>query len=285
MSNTETLPKTVYKPSNETVHVFALPDMFRDLSSASFLGTQLFFRDTRSMFRQSFLGILWAFIPPFFTASVWIFINWFGFVSVSNPAENYPVFVLCGTIIFQTFFEAIKVPTDTVVSGKGMMGKLKFPREAFLISAFYLLLFNFSMKIIALVILAIAFGNNFTWNSLLFLPVSLIVIFCGFSLGVLLIPFQMLYDDFGRILGIGSLVIMYVSPVVYSVPAEGFLRQFFLLNPLTPLITVSRDVFTGNTPEMWVYFLVIFLISFPVLWIGWAVYRTTMPIIIERAGA
>ncbi|WP_286019148.1 hypothetical protein [Candidatus Venteria ishoeyi] len=48
--------------------VFSPVSMFRDLKAAGFLGKQLFIRDTKAMFRQSILGLLWAFIPPFFNS-------------------------------------------------------------------------------------------------------------------------------------------------------------------------------------------------------------------------
>ena len=237
------------------------------------------------MFRQSFFGILWAFIPPFFTAGVWIFINLFGFVKVNNAGENYPVFVMCGTIIFQSFFEALKISSDTVSGGLGMMRKLQFPREALLICAFYKLLFNFFMKLVALVAIALFLQNPFSLNSLGFLPMALLALFCGFSIGIVLIPFQLLYQDFGRVLGIGSSVLMYLTPVVYPIPADGVFRTLFLWNPLTPLVTVTREMFMGNDPQMLLYFMSMVVLALPVLWVGWAMFRVTMPIIVERSGS
>ena len=279
------MKETVYHPTHADVKVFALGNMYRDLLLSRFLGRQLFVRDTLATFRQSLLGLFWAFIPPFFTASVWIFLTLFNLVKVNNTVENYPVFVLCGTIMFQTFFEALKAPTEAVMNGRSMMSKLKFPREAFLISAFYRMLFNFLARFVALVLLLVVFSNSFSWNSLLFIPAALALILCGFSIGVLLIPFQMLYEDFGRFLAIASQVVMYITPVVYPMPESGRLYHFMLWNPITPLITVTRDLLTGQYPTMWPQFTAIMLCSLLILWIGWAMYRITMPIIIERIGS
>lgn len=285
MTNQQPLKRTVYGPVNRAMRAWNLQDMLQDLLSARFLGLQLFKRDVRSMFRQSFFGILWAFIPPFFTSAVWIFINLFGFIQVNNTGANYPVFVMCGTIMFQSFFEALKISSDTVSGGLGMMRKLQFPREALLISAFYKLLFNFFLKLVALIAIALLLNNPFSVNSLSFLPMSLLGLFCGFSIGIVLIPFQLLYQDFGRILGIGSSVLMYLTPVVYPIPMDGIFRTLFLWNPITPLITVTRDLFMGNDPQMLSYFALIVVLSVPILWIGWAMFRVTMPIIVERSGS
>lgn len=259
--------------------------MFRDLREAGFLGKQLFVRDKRAMFRQSFLGILWAFIPPFFTAAAWVFLNATGAVNIAGTGVPYPIYVFCGTILFQTFLESLNAPAQAVNAGKGMLAKLNFPREALLLNAFYSLLFNLAFKLIALVIIALAMRFSFGWSLLLF-PVGVMgAILLGFSFGVFLIPFQMLYTDFGRMIAIGGQVLLYLTPVVYPMPSGGILKIINRLNPITYVIEVPRAWFTGQEVLYPGSFMAVMAVSLLVLFLGWVLYRITMPIIIERVGA
>jgi lipopolysaccharide transport system permease protein len=279
------LKTTIYTPSRSALEAFSLSKMFRDLKDAQFLGRQLFIRDKRAMFRQSFLGILWAFIPPFFTAAAWVFLNMTGAVHISDTGVPYPVYVFCGTILFQTFLESLNAPAGAVNAGKGMLAKLNFPREALLLNAFYSLLFNLVFKLIALVIIALALKFHFGWSLLLFPLGVLGSILLGFSIGVLLIPFQMLYTDFGRMIAISGQVLMYLTPVVYPMPSHGVLYYINKFNPITYIITVPRAWFTGQPAVSLWPFLAVTGVSLIILFLGWVLYRITMPIIIERVGA
>jgi len=276
---------TIYSPSLIAAGAFSLPKMFRDLMDAQFLGRQLFVRDKQAMFRQSFLGILWAFIPPFFTAAAWVFLNLTGAVNISDTGVPYPVYVFCGTILFQTFLESLNAPAVAVNNGKGMLSKLNFPREALLLNAFYSLLFNLGFKLIALVIIALALRFHFGWSLLLFPSGVMGSILLGFSIGVFLIPFQMLYTDFGRMIALGGQVLMYLTPVVYPMPASGVLYYINKFNPITYIITVPRAWFTGQDAGSLLPFLSVCGFSLIILFLGWVLYRITMPIIIERVGA
>lgn len=279
------LKETIYSPHQKFKEVFSFKKMFIDLNEARFLGTQLFIRDRKGMFRQSFLGIVWAFLPPFFTAIVWIFLNGSGAVRIDSPNIPYPIFVFCGTLLFQTFTEAMTTPAQTVNAGKSMMAKLNFPREAFLISSFFTLLFNFFFKFLALIAIAIAFGVKFSWGMALFVPGVLAIIILGMSIGIFLIPFQMLFQDFGRMINLGSQVLMYMTPVVYPIPESGFLRTINMYNPITPFIDIPRNWFNGLAVEGLGVFLVVLALAVLLMVFGWMLYRITMPIIVERVGA
>lgn len=93
------LKETIYSPTQKLKDIISLKSMTKDFVNAKFLGKQLFIRDTKAMFRQSFLGILWAFVPPFLTAGAWIFLNWSGAVKISSTEVPYPIYVFCGTIL------------------------------------------------------------------------------------------------------------------------------------------------------------------------------------------
>ncbi len=77
---------------------------------------------------------------------------------------------------------------------------------------------------------------------------------------------------------------MYVTPVVFPMPKQGWAATLFSLNPATPLILTARDWLTGQTPEYLGYFLAVNVIAAAFLLVVWGIYRLAMPILIERMG-
>src|SRR5688572_6917102 len=87
-----------------------LRDIVKDLPRAHELGLQLFKRNIKALYRQSFLGVAWAILPPLATAALWIFLRGSNIVSIDDTGISYPVFVLIGTILWQIFSESIFAP-------------------------------------------------------------------------------------------------------------------------------------------------------------------------------
>lgn len=284
MASTE-LKVFINKPSKDSKKEISLKHMFADLMAARFLGKQIFMRDTKAMFRQSVLGIIWAIFPPFLSAGLWVFLNSSGAVNITATGMPYPIFVMCGTVLFTTFTHALNMPADAVMAGKSMMAKLNFPREALLINAFYKVLFDFGLKFFALVLITLVLGFSFGWYTLLFPVGALVAILFGFSFGVFLIPFKMLYGDFKRMLTVVTQVLMYATPIVYPMPETGIARTLNLYNPIYYMTDIPRQWFAGAAAGNLWPLLGIVGVSLLVLFAGWVLYRITMPIIVERVGA
>ena len=63
------LKETTYTPQGASKGFIPyLEDIFTGFKEGHRLGKQLFIRDKKAAFRGSFIGIVWAFIPPFITA-------------------------------------------------------------------------------------------------------------------------------------------------------------------------------------------------------------------------
>ena len=108
----------------------------------STLAKQLAKRDIISQYRQSYLGILWAFIAPLTTAFIWIFLNGTGTIQLTDTGIPYPLYAFSGTLIWSIILDAINSPTQNTKSSIGIMSKINFPKEALLVSGLYKMLFN-----------------------------------------------------------------------------------------------------------------------------------------------
>jgi len=280
------LKKTVYTPASSlSSPSIMLREMFSDLVAARELAWRLAVRDIRAQYRQSFLGIFWAFILPLANTLVWIFINSTGVVRIAETSLPYPVYVFAGTMLWAIFMDALNAPLQQTNAAKGMLSKLNFSREALIIAGIYQTLFNASIKIVLLFGVLFFMGINPSWNLLLFPFGIFSMIMVGTALGLFITPVGMLYTDIGRALPLLMQFMMYITPVVFPMPKEGWAATVFALNPLTPLILTTRDWLTGQPPEYMGYFIVVNAVGAVLLLGMWGVYRLAMPILIERMSA
>ena len=277
---------TVYTPESSLINPFKMiSDMWADILSGRGLAWRLAVRDINGQYRQTFLGILWALIGPLASTVTWIFLNLSGIVSVGETELPYPVYVLTGTMLWAIFMEALSAPLLQTNNAKSMLAKINFPREALIMSGILKVLFNSIIKVGLTIVLLLIFGVYPDWHLILF-PCALIsLIMTGTMIGLLITPIGMLYTDVGNGLRMVMQFLMYVSPVVFPMPTEGWVATIFKFNPLTPLILVGRDWLTGMSTEYLWPFLTINLTFFLILLIAGIIYRIAMPIMIERLGS
>ena len=259
--------------------------MWEDLKASRELAWRLFVRDFSARYRQSVLGIFWAFLPPIVMGLVFIILESRKVINLGETDIPYPVFVLVGTSLWQLFTESLNAPLRSVTSAKSMLAKINFPREALVVSAFYEVLFNLFIKILILVGVFLIFRVQVTWGLLLAPFAVLMLILLGISLGLLLTPIGVLYTDISNALIIGTQFWFFITPVVYPPPQTFPYSLIATLNPVSPSLIGARDLITKGLLTNVEPFLVVSVLTFVVLFIAWVIYRLALPIIIERMSA
>jgi lipopolysaccharide transport system permease protein len=279
------LPLTVYTPESPLKNpVRLLREMFRDLLASRELAWRLFVRDTSAQYRQSILGYAWAFIPPLVASLPFVFLNSQGVVAIKGTSIPYPAFAMIGTIIWQVFVDALTVPLKTVTAAKSMLVRINFPREAILLAGLGQVIFNFLIRLVLLVGVFAWFRIMPPTTTLLF-PLGITSLtMIGFMIGILLTPLGLLYNDIQQMIPIMTMFLMFLTPVIYPQPKTGLAGVITKWNPLTPLITTTRDWITlGTTSELF-GFMLVSISTLCLLFLGWVIYRLALPHIIARIG-
>jgi lipopolysaccharide transport system permease protein len=273
----------VYSASNHRKGLWSLlSEMVRDLKSSRDLSWRLAVRDTRSLYRQSVLGILWAFFTPLMNTLVWVFLNSTGVVKMADSGIPYPVFVFTGTMLWSVLLESLTSPLQQTQAAQSMLTKINFPKEALILSGIYKILFNSGIKI-ALILAAVMLFGVFPDEGILLFPIAVLsLVLFGTAAGLFITPIGMLYTDIGKVIPILMQFLMYFSPVVYMTPQGGKLATLIQWNPITPLITTARNWLTGLPVDDLNYFIIINITMLVVLLVGWILYRISIPIIVER---
>jgi len=257
-------------------------EMGRELRSSWELSWRLANRDITAQYRGSMLGYLWAFILPLANTLAWVFLNAAGIIKLSNTGMPYPVYVLTGTMLWQMFVEALQAPLQQVGTSKSMLTKLKFPREALIVSGMIKWGFNAGIKLVILVPVLFFFGVKPDVHLVLVPVAAIAILLAGTSLGLLAAPLGILYTDIAKGIPVFAQFAMFITPVVFAMPSAGITARLFHLNFMTPLILTGRAWLTGSPSPMLGYFIAVCLISFMLMLLGWLLYRMAMPILIER---
>lgn len=280
------LKETVYSPESELLSIRKLlRSMFADLLDSRELAWRLLVRNISAQYRQSLLGYAWAFIPPIFTTAIWVFLNSQKILDVGDTGMPYTVYVLTGTVMWQTFVESINSPLQMVNESKAMLAKINFPREALILTGIGQVLFNFAIRA-ALLVLVIWWFEVPIQSGILLVPLGVMALIgLGITIGLLLTPLGMLYQDVGRALGFGTQALFFLTPIIYPVPQASWASTLINLNPVTPLLQTSRDwLITGEATQLYGFIWIVGITSIFLL-IAWVMYRISMPHLISRMSA
>lgn len=280
------LPEVIYTPESRLKNPIQLfQQMWRDLLAARELAWRLMVRDISAQYRQSFLGIAWAFLPSIIMATGFTLAQEAKVINVGVTDLPYPAYVMFSTTLWQTFVEALNGPVQAVTAAKIMLARVNFPREALILAKLGEVLFNFAIKLILIVALFIWFHVSVNWTIIL-LPVALIhLVLLGTFIGILLAPLGILYQDISRGLSLITGFWLFLTPVVYPVPKQGIFAYLVQLNPVTPLLVTARELATTGVLSDPYRFLVVSAITIVGLLLTWVVFRLAMPFVVERVSS
>ncbi len=279
------LPEVTYSPESPLSHPGKLVrEVIGDLYRCRELIWILFQRDLKAQFRQSLLGYVWLFLPPVMTTAVWLFLNSQKVISVESPNMPYPLFVMIGSVVWQTFVKLLQSPLQSFNAGKPVFMKLKVPPEAFIAAGTARAVFEFIIYSMVLVPAFFVFQITSTWTIVL-LPLFFLALFTlGTALGFLLIPIGSLYGDIAQAVPILMGFLMYMAPVVYPPPTSGLAAKVINWNPVTPILMGTRDALTGGSAEHLAPALIILLLSTVVLFMSLITVRISLPHLVARMG-
>lgn len=265
------------------VQLFQL--MWRDLLASRELAWRLMVRDLSAQYRQSFLGIAWAFLPPIFMAAGFTLANDANVISVGKTDIPYPAYVMFSTALWQTFVDALNGPVQAITLAKPMLARVNFPREAIILAKLGEVFFNFAIKLILIVALFIWFQIPVHWTVIL-APVALVhLILLGTFIGTLLSPLGVLYQDVQKSLTMITGFWLFLTPVIYPIPNQGLFGILVRLNPVTPLLVTTRELATTGNISDAVGFWIVSLLTLLGLLLTWIAFRLAMPYVIERVSS
>lgn len=201
-------------------------------------------RDVKTKYRRSVLGMLWSVLNPLGMMIIMSIV--FSHVFRSN-IENFPVYLMCGQVIFNFYNEASTVAMSSVLGNASLIKKVYVPKYLFPVSKVCSCFVNLVTSFIALVIVIVATGTKLSWTALLvFIPVIYVFVF-SLGMGLMLSALVVTFRDLQHLYGILITAWMYMTPIFYPVDMlPEWVADLVRLNPLANFIEMFRDVILYN---------------------------------------
>ncbi|WP_367389473.1 ABC transporter permease [Lewinella sp. LCG006] len=234
-------------------------------------------------FKKSFIGLFWLFLSPILAVIIWIFLHSAGVVTPGETVIPYPAYVLLSTSIWGFFIELYRQVSLLLSTNNQVLVSVSFPIEALIIERIAVHLIRFVIPLIINIIVLVLFGIKLHWISFLF-PLALLPLLClGLSLGLITAIFRIVMVDIARLMDQGLGLLMYFTPVIYSpdIPIS-WLQDLVLLNPLTYLVGVPRDLLTQGTYSNLPAFAAGSVFSFLLLLLTFTLFKKTQKKVLER---
>jgi homopolymeric O-antigen transport system permease protein len=221
---------------------------FRELWHYRELAVRLAWRDVAVRYKQTSVGVLWAIIQPFVTMVVFTLV--FGkFADFPSKGVPYPIFTYSALLPWTYFASSVALSSSSVVSNRGLVTKVYFPRVLLPLTGSFVPLVDFAFASIVLVGMMAWFG---VW------PIAAIVLAPAFlfmalvtalGVGLFLSAVNVRYRDVPYAIPFVLQIWLYVSGVVYAISALPERYQWVLaLNPMTAVISGFQWGVLGTPP-------------------------------------
>jgi len=220
-------------------------------------------------YKQSILGGLWAILQP--VAMMLVFTVVFTRLArIPSDGVPYALFAYTGLLPWTFFSGAVASGTNSLVSNASLITKVYFPREILPLSYVVAAAVDLLIGSTVLLGLAIWYHVPLTAGLAMVIPIVIVIGVFALSCSLVLSAIHVRFRDVGMALPIGLQLLMFSSPVLYSLDAvPQTWRGLYLLNPLAGLIDAFRRSVLGlplHAPELVVAVLVT-VVALPVSYI------------------
>lgn len=223
-------------------------------------------RNFVSKYKQTILGPAWAILQPFLTTVIFtlVFGNIAGLAPGGIPSF---IFYLSGTIVWTYFSSCLSLTANTFVANSATMGKVYFPRLVMPISTVISELISFVIQYSFLLIFLLYYiitGQEVHPN-LWILMTPLLVLqlaLLGLGFGIIVSALTTKYRDLAMLVGFGTQLWMYASPIAYDMFSMGALAPggkwhvLYMCNPVTSIVNLFRYGYLGIGVIEWNYYFI-----------------------------
>jgi lipopolysaccharide transport system permease protein len=237
-------------------------------------------RDIKVLYAQTVLGFGWAFLNPLVQIVIFSII-FGGIAKITTDGIPYVLFTSVAVIPWSYMSGAMVASSQSLISGKGMLGRIYFPRLIFPISPVLSKLVDFGISISILIPILFYYRVVPTWKIALF-PIFVILMVCiPLTFGLWFSSIAIRFRDVKFGMGFISRMLMYSAPIVYPTSAipEKY-RLIYSLNPIVCVIEGMRASLLGTSLH-WQYVVPGILTLFVLLTGGAFYFKRTERIVVD----
>ncbi|MBQ7653459.1 MAG: ABC transporter permease [Clostridia bacterium] len=234
-------------------------DFVKDFMKYRFLLAEIVRRNIKVQYRDSVLGIFWTFLQPLLSTFVLVavFSNIF-----HNRTEYYPIYVLCGRLLYDFYSQATKRGMRSITTAAGVIKKVYVPKYIYPLGNTLSCFVTFVISLLVLVAFMIYFvcfkGMPLTFNVLLAIVPVIILYILSFGVGMILATLSVFFRDIEYLYEVFCMLLFYLTPVFYNVQtlhiSNKTVKMALMANPLYSIVNMFRFCIIGIGTWNWNWF-------------------------------
>lgn len=226
-------------------------------------------KDFKSRYAASYLGIIWAFVQPVVTISIYILVFQVGFRQGQGTDMPFALWLTVGIVPYLFFQEALLSATNSLLEFSYLVKKVVFKISVLpmvkIISAAYVHLFFVGLT--AIVYFCFGMRPHVYMLQVIYYSFAAIVLVLGLS--YITASMVVFFRDLGQIVNILLQFLMWLTPIMWNIDTMEWvtpgIHRFLKLNPIYYITSGYRDAFLNKVwfwekGEWTVYFWIVALL-------------------------
>lgn len=204
---------------------------------------RLTINDLKVKYNNTVLGFIWSLLNPILTMIVLYAI----FINFRHLEQDYALYLLTGIIAYRFFTQGTNSTMKTIQSKSSLISNYALPRQIFVLEKSLSAFISFFLEFIVLIPLVMIISGILSKYAILFPLIHLIYLLLVYGLGLIIAAVYPYFRDLGEIWGVVTQLGFFACPILYpiSIIPESIL-PYYMLNPLTHLITMYRQIVMGG---------------------------------------
>ena len=239
-------------------------------------------RDFFAIYKQSLVGVFWAFIVPIISVGTFIMLNRSGIFNMGKIEVPYPIYAILGMAYWQIFSTGLITTSNSLVKAGSMLVKINFSKKSLVIASVSQSFIPFIVQIILVGILFVAYDISPNIKVLFFPFLIIPIVLFTLGLGFILSLFNSVVRDTSTALSVFMTFFLFLTPILYAKPKIGILKPITKLNPLYYLISVPRELILMGKISEWKGYIFSVGVAVLIFLVGLVVFHITEARITER---
>jgi len=228
-------------------------------------------KNIKLQYRDSALGILWTFLQPLMTTIVLVFIFGNVFGKSSSGVVNYPIYLLCGRLLYEFYSQSTKRAMRSIRNSASVIKKVYVPKYIYPLANVISTFVTFCISLLVLVcfiaiyyfrgVIKPEFADTMPRiTGYVFLaPVPLLILLLlAIGIGMILCTLDVFFKDVDYLYEVFCLLLFYMTPIVYKLDALKIDNKLFsyvlMANPMYSITNMFRDCVLYGQMWNWHHF-------------------------------
>jgi ABC-2 type transport system permease protein len=207
-------------------------------------------RQLAQMYAASLLGLLWSYVQPAMRFGIYYLVMGF----ILHMHKGFPYFALhlfTGIVVVHYFGETWAGGTRSIPQNKGLVQKMRMPREIFPVAAMLVAAYHTLPQLLVLIIFCLIAGWHVTWTAVAagLLGLAILVTF-SMALALFFSALNVFYRDFQNIVLTVMQFMHFLVPMMYPFSRVyeahekyPILYQIYVANPVTQAVLLMQRLF------------------------------------------